>query len=200
LTVYTVVTVYTYITVITFYRGWVVTFGENRFDTNILEIVIMELPKDDLQPQEQLAVSLYLKSMNKTQAASDAGYASPSVFNKPSVKVVIAEELSIRAERLRVGGDWVLMELKRVYDRCMQIEKLVDRNGNPTAEVAFDAANALKALALIGKHVDVRAFEAKREATTGDDEVVTRLERGRQRAALCSKEAVNEKSEAYDFF
>lgn len=87
----------------------------------------MELNKHNLQPQEQLAVSLYLKSMNKTQAACDAGYSSPTVFSKPSVKAVIAEQLSIRAERLRVGGDWVVMELTRVYDRCMQAGEELDR-------------------------------------------------------------------------
>lgn len=144
----------------------------------------MELAKYDLQPQEQLAVSLYLKSMNKTQAARDAGYGSPSVFNKPSVKGVVAEQLSIRAERLRVGGDWVLMELKRVYDRCMQTEKVLDRDGNPTGELHFDATNAIKALTQIGKHVDVRAFDVKDATSTINDDLVARLHRGRQRMMI----------------
>ena len=65
----------------------------------------MELERYNLEPQEQLAVSLYLKSMNKTQAARDAGFSSPSLFNKDSVKAAIADQLSIRAERLRLGGD-----------------------------------------------------------------------------------------------
>jgi phage terminase small subunit len=141
----------------------------------------MELLKYDLEPQEQLAVSLYLKSMNKTQAASDAGYDSPYVFNKPSVKAAIAEQLSIRAERLRVGGDWVLSELMRVYARCMQTEKELDRDGNPTGEFHFDAVNALKALNLIGKHVDVKAFDLKSDTSSNDEKVMEQLNKGRQR-------------------
>jgi len=126
-------------------------------------------------------VSLYLKSMNKAQSARDAGYESTLIFDKPAVKVAIAELLSIRAERLRVGGDWVLGELKRVYDRCMQVEDVFDRDGRPTGRFEFDASNAIKALALIGKHTDVRAFEEKMQVLPGNDELVNRLNRGRQR-------------------
>lgn len=141
----------------------------------------MELEKYDLQPQEQLAVSMYLKSMNKAQSARDAGYETSSVFNKPFVKAAIEEQLIIRAERLRVGGDWVLGELKRVYDRCMQAENVLDRDGMPTGRFEFDASNAIKALALIGKHTDVRAFEDKTQIQHNDSELVNRLNRGRQR-------------------
>lgn len=143
----------------------------------------MELQKYNLEPQEQLAVSLYLKSMNKTQAARDAGYGSASVFSKPQVKAAIAEQLSIRAERLRVGGDWVLMELKRVYDRCMQIEEVKDVFGQPTGEIRFDANNAIKALNLIGKHVDVKAFDVKESNAATDDELIVRLTQARKRIA-----------------
>lgn len=149
-----------------------------------LERQFMELEKYGLQPQEQLAVSLYLKSMNKTQASRDAGYGSASVFNKPQVKAVIAEQLSIRAERLRVGGDWILMELKRVYDRCMQIQEVKDVYGQPTGETHFDANNAIKALNLIGKHVDVKAFDVKEASVVQHDELIVRLQQGRQRMAL----------------
>ncbi|WP_027874488.1 terminase small subunit [Spongiibacter marinus] len=139
----------------------------------------MELEQYNLQPQEQLAVSLYLKSMNKSQAATDAGFASSAVFNKPSVKSAVAEQLSKRAERMRVGGDWVLVELRRVYERCMQVEKILDRDGHPTGEIKFDPSNALKALALIGKHADVKAFESAN--TSHNDEIAARLRRARQR-------------------
>jgi len=152
----------------------------------------MELQKYNLQPQEQLAVSLYLKSMNKTQAARDAGYGSLSVFQNPSVKAAIAEQLSIRAERLRVGGDWVLNELKLVYDRCMQTEKVIDRDGCDTGVFRFDAPNALKALSLIGKHTDVRAFEpAPDRDSSKQDELMARLQRGRKRVAMAANADVS---------
>lgn|GEM_PF-4668635 len=55
--------------------------------------------------------------------------------------------------------------------------------GQPTGEFKFDAANAIKALALIGKHVDVRAFEDKVAGNTFSEEMIERLHRGRLRAA-----------------
>jgi hypothetical protein len=146
----------------------------------------MELTKYNIDPQEQLLISLYLKSMNKQKASSEAGYASVAVFNKPAVKSAISDQLAIRAERLRVGGDWVLSELKRVYDRCMQVERILDRDGNPTDDYTFDAGNALKALTLIGKHVDVRAFENKSIKAVSSKEVVARLQRARLRASTAA--------------
>jgi len=143
----------------------------------------MELEKYDLQPQQQLAVSLYLKSMNKSQAAKDAGYSTTRVFDAPTVKAAIDEQLSIRANRLRIGADWVLSESVKVYNRCMQTEKILDRDGNHTGEFKFDASNAIKALTLIGKHVDIKAFDIPL-ATHSEIEIMGRLQRGRQRIAL----------------
>lgn len=132
----------------------------------------MELEKYGLTPHEMVAVSLYLKTtpLNKSQAARDAGL-SPSIFNKPSVKRAVDDQLRTRAERLRLGGDWVLMELRRVYDFCLG---------------AADATNALKALNLIGKHVDVKAFDPKQENGVADRALLARLHEGRQRAHAAS--------------
>ena len=143
----------------------------------------MSSTKRNLQPQQQLAVSLYMKSMNKTQAAKDAGYSGTTVFNNPSVKAAINEQMSIRAERLRIGADWVLAESVKVYERCMQLELVTvkDRDGLPLGEFRFDAANAIKALTLIGKHVDVKAFDTPMTIDDTDSEVMARLKRGRDR-------------------
>lgn len=129
----------------------------------------MELDKYGLTPQEMVAVSLYLKTtpLNKSKAARDAGFASPAVFNKPPVKKAVDEQLRIRAERLRLGGDWVLMELRRVYDRCMD---------------EGDLGTAVKTLTQIGKHVDIKCFDPKQDTGTTNDEMVARLEEGRKRA------------------
>ena len=63
------------------------------------------------------------------------------------------------------------------------MEKVLDRDGNLTGEFRFDASNAIKALALIGKHVDVRAFENKESTSNISEEMVNRLRRGRDRAS-----------------
>ncbi len=163
----------------------------------------MELEKYDLQPQQQLAVSLYLKSMNKSQAAKDAGYETTSIFNNAVVKVAINEQLKIRAERLRVGADWVLGEAVKVYHRCMQAEKVLDRDGNATGEFKFDANSAIKALTLVGKHVDIKAFDKPLD-TRSDNEVLERLRRGRLRMNKAQlsidsdDDALNDEEESQD--
>lgn len=119
-----------------------------------------------LAPQEQLAVSLYMKSMNKAQASRDAGYSSASVFNKPLVQAAIGEQMRIRAERLRLGADWVLMELKKCYDTTVGLGEM---------------RNALQALNLIGKHVDISAWEKDGEKMASDHHIVERLVRAKAR-------------------
>jgi phage terminase small subunit len=136
----------------------------------------MELQKYGLEPQEQLAVSLYLKSMNKKQSALDAGYQSTSVFNKESVKLAIAEQLQIRAERLRLGGDWVLSELVRVYHTAMN-----DNIADGGLVAPPDLKAALKALDLIGKHVDIKAYDPKQTDTEFEQKIVERLTKARSR-------------------
>lgn len=142
----------------------------------------MELEKyNDLTPQEQVLVSLYLKSMNKTQSAHQAGYSSTAVFNSPPVKAAIAEGMRTRAKRLRVGADWVLMQLVRVYDRCMEKQKVCDIYGHPTGEYKWDSKGALTALNSIGKHVDVKAFDPKEAQSQTNEDLVQQLIAGRQR-------------------
>lgn len=140
-----------------------------------------QLEKYALSPQEQLAVAHYLKSMNKTQAARDAGYQSPTVFQKPSIQAAVADLMRQRAERLLVGSDWVLVELMRLYERCMKAEKMIDANGNVIGE-KWDSKGALRALDLIGKHCDVRAFAPPVEEVRDDDEIVNKIRAGRRRA------------------
>jgi len=108
----------------------------------------MELAKYDLSPQEQLAVSLYLKSMNKTQAARDAGYATPTVFYKDNVKAAIAEQLSIRAERLRVGGDWVLGELRAFMTAAWKSRRLRTCTVSPLVSSSLTQPTRLRRLPL----------------------------------------------------
>jgi phage terminase small subunit len=143
-----------------------------------------------LSAQEKLLVSCYLKCMSKSQAAKEAGYATTSPFNKSTVKAAIAAQLETRASRLLVGGDWVLRQLVSVFERCNQVEKILDRDGQPTGEFKFDASNSLKALNLIGQHCDVAAFksDAAPSDTAHAQGLIERLQRGRQRMNDLEKE------------
>jgi len=49
------------------------------------------------------------------------------------------------------GPEWVLEQLVRVAERCLQIEPVYDRKGRPIGEFKFEANAALKSLELVGK-------------------------------------------------
>jgi len=73
--------------------------------------------------------------------------------------------LQERQKRLEMDEDWVMHQLRNVYDRCMQNEAVygpgsavLDDEGNETGETVplyykFDASGSIKALELIGKHM-----------------------------------------------
>ena len=60
-------------------------------------------------------------------------------------------------------------------------KKTIDKNGNTTGEFKFDANNAIKSLALIGKHVDIKIFDVPKTVDVVGDSVMARLKRGRDR-------------------
>jgi phage terminase small subunit len=110
------------------------------------------------------------KKMNKkpsknpeTSASEILSYSNVTDFID-SVQIVVAESVNIDAE-------WVLRSAKQVFDRCMQFEGVVDKQGAPVLDPAgnpiykFEPNAANKSLEIIGKHVKVRAFE-KEEKTT----------------------------------
>ena len=74
-----------------------------------------------LTPKQQRFVGEYLKDLNATQAAIRAGYSSSSAaeigyenLRKPQIATAISEAFKARAERTRVEGDRVVLELARI--------------------------------------------------------------------------------------
>jgi len=49
------------------------------------------------------------------------------------------------------GPDWVVEQLIRVAERCLQIEAVCDTKGRPIGQFKFAATQALRALELVGK-------------------------------------------------
>lgn len=158
-----------------------------------------------LPPKHRLFVREYVSNgMNATQAALAVGYSDksapqrgPALLRKPNIAAAVATLVECRNQRLKISADWVLQEAVTVYERCMSVEKILDRDGNPTGEFRFDASNAIKALALIGKHVDVQAFDAA-PGDTRENEILQRLLRGRQRAVLPAPEELDDEDEFDD--
>src|SRR5690606_27765860 len=110
-------------------------------------------------------------------------------LHDPRIAAVVAAEMHSRVQRLRIDSDWGLEQAVEVFNRCMQVEKLLDRSGNLTGEFKFDPANSLKALDIIGKHINVKASEEVQH-NQRQEEIVHRLLRGRGRSRLAQQCAI----------
>jgi phage terminase small subunit len=113
----------------------------------------------DLTDKQELFISEYLKDLNAKQAAIRAGYSEKTAEQQASrllSKVKVQEELNKRqakvAQKCEIDAQWVLKNLKKVYERCMQEEGVYDRDGNFQGVFEFEASGAIRALELLGKH------------------------------------------------
>lgn len=114
----------------------------------------------------------YIKDPEKNgaRAARSAGYSEKTSRTKASqlltrddVQKYLAGFYQRQEKRTEIDADWVLAQLKKVADRCMQ-EEAVMSGGEPTGEYKFDSSGANKALELIGKNK--KMFTDKIESDT----------------------------------
>ena len=98
----------------------------------------------------------YLIDLNGTQSAIRAGYSEKTAcaigtenLRKPLISSYIAQLMAERNKETKIDAAWVLTASVNLYNRCM-----IKGDG-------FNAAGSGKALDLIGKHVDVKAFEER---------------------------------------
>lgn len=80
------------------------------------------------------------------------------ILNYPNVVKLINSFKRDVAEQAKIDARWVLESAKKVFDRCMQAEEIKDKEGNPVGEYKFEHSGANKALEIIGKHVEIKAF------------------------------------------
>jgi phage terminase small subunit len=113
----------------------------------------------------------YLIDLNAVQAAIRAGYSKKTArqigsenLSKPDIAKYIVELQTERSLETKIDAAWVLMSAKKVYDRCMQEEAVMDKEGGSTGEYKFEHSGANAALGIIGKHVYVQAFLEKKES------------------------------------
>jgi len=74
----------------------------------------------------------------------------------------------IAKEEFKIDAAWVLKQARKVYHRCMQEEEITIK-GKGTGEFKFEAAGANKSLEIIGKHIDVQAFNENLSIKTGGE-------------------------------
>jgi len=152
-----------------------------------------------LTPKQHRFVEEYLIDLNLTKAAVRAGYSEKTArqigsenLSKPAIQEAIAEAKRERSEATKIDAEYVLRRLHQIVERCLQEVKpalhpktrrqLKDEGGN--ALYNFNATGANQALALLGKHVSVAAFNKDRLEINGEITLVERLQRGRDRARM----------------
>lgn len=111
--------------------------------------------------KQSLFVKFYLIHKNATLAAKQAGYKPTSanvtgfavLKNKlvsDTIKKGLEEQIAKEVKEQSIDKEYVLTKAVEVLEACMQ------ENDRP---------NALKALDIIGKHIDVNAFNREKEAS-----------------------------------
>jgi len=104
-----------------------------------------------------------------------------TLLNTPDVQELINARLTMEVQRQRlVNAQWVLQQAVVVHNKCMQVETIKDRDGDPITG-PFQPIAALRALDLIGKHVDIQAFKEVIEIESGPN-LANALAMARKRA------------------
>lgn len=161
----------------------------------------LEMPDLDLSmldERQKIFVLKYITNgFNGAAAAKASHYPAGSakvraseMLSNADIKSAIASVMDTRCKVLGIDANWVLEKAVTIFERCMQTEKVIDQYG-ATGEYKFDAANAIKALSLVGKHVDVRAFESKDiTINIGDEAIINRLVAARHRVAQANERVI----------
>ena len=148
-----------------------------------------------LTSKQECFVEEYLIDLNATQAAIRAGYSKNSArqigdenLSKPVIAAAVSAAKQERSETTQIDAKYVLRKLHQIVERCLQEVKpalhpntrlpMKDRDGNTL--YTFNAAGANQALALLGKHTAVAAFE-DRVKHDHEMSVVAILQEGRRR-------------------
>jgi len=140
-------------------------------------------PLTNLTDKEEIFVEEYIKHGNASKAADVAGYkwsnrVGPRTLKNSRVKAAIAnKKLDMKADAVeRIDSNWVLKQAVEVYNRSMARKPVTTRDPKTRKEIPLvdaqgrhvwkhDASISIKALDLIGKHVEIRAFNNDAQVT-----------------------------------
>ena len=122
----------------------------------------------ELTKKQELFCIEYLIDLNATQAAIRAGYSKHTAKDigcqnlaKPNISERIGQLFEERTAKTKIDAEYVLIKSNELLNRCMA-------EGED-----FSPSGAGKALDLIGKHVDVQAFNEK--STVDNTHVITKV-------------------------
>ena len=128
--------------------------------------------KNGLTPRQVRFVDVYLRQTrpNVVQAMLEAGFSKTTarsqgnrLLKNKAVAQAIKQRRKSRSERTKTDADFVLTNLRNVFERAMQIQPVLDRQGNPIGQFTFQGGPANKSLELMGRHLGM--FPQKIEVT-----------------------------------
>ena len=111
----------------------------------------------------------YLKAcenLGRNPSKNPATSAS-EILSYPNVSTFIDSVKLVASKSANVDAAWVLQKSIELHDRCAQASPVKDREGNPILDDSgnpvykFEHTGVSKALELIGKHINVQAFNEK---------------------------------------
>lgn len=104
-----------------------------------------------LTAKQEMFCKEYLIDLNGTQAAIRAGYSEDTAqqiasenLSKPLIQKYLQELKAEREQKLEINAEWVLNQAVKVHNMTLEDK---------------DHTNALKSLDLIGKHINIKAFD-----------------------------------------
>ena len=112
-----------------------------------------------LTPKQKVFAQEYLIDLNAKAAAIRAGYSAKTAKQKgyallqnDQIAETVEAAIKVRSERTEVDQDWIIERLVENVERAMQIKPVLDGQGKPTSEHAYQGSVANKALELLGRH------------------------------------------------
>lgn len=126
-----------------------------------------------------IAVEAYRKAGGTAKTNSTRRYCAYELLTNPNVSRALEGLREVRANRVQVRTDYVILRLVECVERCMQAEPVLDDEGNPTGEYKFDSAGATKALGLLAKHLGMFEKDNAQKAGTRTEEQVVQSLRDR---------------------
>lgn len=115
-----------------------------------------------LTPKQQAFVREYLIDLNASAAAKRAGYSKNrhmeigwQLLQKTTVQAAIQAEQEARAKRTEITQDYVLTEIKEVFEDAKK----------QAEDGMIDRTNALKALEMLAKHVGLYGKDNEQKKT-----------------------------------
>ena len=140
----------------------------------------------NLTPKQQRFVEEYLIDLNATQAAIRSGYSEKTAkviaaqnLSKLNIQEAIQEAQNKLSERTGITQEYVLSNIQKVVERCMQQEAVQARDGSPllvggperdlVCLFEFKETGALKGLELLGRHLGLFVDKVQHTGANGKD-------------------------------